>query len=111
MRENSIDEFSNQVGCSESQETTNANAQGNDKLSTIQWILIGSVFMVVVALAGVLLKREKPQKNITLSESIVPPYEVRGMMKADGKEWIEYPNGSGKLFYRDPATGQWVNSK
>ena len=105
------DEFSNQVGCSESQETTNANAQGNDKLSTIQWILIGSVFMVVVALAGVLLKREKPQKNITLSESIVPPYEVRGMMKTDGKEWIEYPNGSGKLFYRDPATGQWVNSK
>lgn len=105
------DEFSNQVGCSESQETTNANAQGNDKLSTIQWILIGSVFMVVVALAGVLLKREKPEKNITLSESIVPPYEVRGMMKTDGKEWIEYPNGSGKLFYRDPATGQWVNSE
>lgn len=105
------DEFSNQIGCSESQETTNANAQGNDKFSTMQWILIGTAFMVVVALAGVLLKREKPQKNITLSESIVPPYEVRGMMKADGKEWIEYPNGSGKLFYRDPATGQWVNSE
>jgi len=105
------DEFSNQVGCSESQETTNTDAQGNDKLSTIQWISIGTAFMIVVALGGVLLKREKPEKNITLPESIVPPYEVRGMMKTDGKEWIEYPNGSGQLFYRDPATGQWVNSK
>ncbi|HJL97006.1 MAG TPA: WD40 repeat domain-containing protein [Candidatus Poseidoniaceae archaeon] len=105
------DEFSNQVGCSESQESTNTNAQGNDKLSTIQWISIGTAFMIVVALGGVLLKREKPEKNITLPESIVPPYEVRGMMKTDGKEWIEYPNGSGKLFYRDPTTGQWVNSK
>ena len=105
------DEFSNQIGCSQSQETTTTNAQGNDKFLTIQWILIGTVFTIVVALAGVLFKREKPQKNITLPQSIVPPYEVRGMMKPDGKEWIEYPNGSGKLFYRDPATGQWVNSE
>ena len=36
---------------------------------------------------------------------------MRGSMREDGKEWIEFPAGTGNQFYRDPATGQWVSNK
>jgi hypothetical protein len=75
------------------------------------------VLLVILLLSGYILSRKKPLENITQSENIsqpkanAPPYETRGAMGDDGKEWIEFPTGSGNRFYREPSSGQWVKNK
>jgi hypothetical protein len=111
------DEFSNQVGCSVSQEQSNIVPSGNEESSVIQWGALGGVLLVILLLSGYILSRKKPLENITQSENIAqpkanaPPYETRGAMGDDGKEWIEFPTGSGNRFYREPSSGQWVKNK
>ena len=71
---------------------------------------MGAILIVVLAGIGFYLRRESEPELLSQSSSQVPPYQTRGAMKDDGKEWIEFPEGSGTLFYRDPTTGQWVKS-
>ena len=106
-------EFSNQVGCSESQLQSDVESEDSGKASGMQWVVIGGgVLFVAILLGGFLLLRRKPLENFTRAESVTehvfPEYATRGVMKSDGKEWIEFPTGSGHLFYRDPSSGQWV---
>jgi len=62
-------------------------------------------------LGGFFFRREKPFANITQPEITPPPYATRGAMGEDGKEWIEFPAGSGNRFYREPSTGQWTKAE
>lgn len=106
-------EFSNQVGCSESQLQSDVESEDSGKASGMQWVAIGGgVLFVAILLGGFLLLRRKPLENFTRAESVTehvfPEYATRGVMKSDGKEWIEFPTGSGHLFYRDPSSGQWI---
>jgi hypothetical protein len=111
-----VDEFSNQVGCSESQVQSNIVPGGNEESSVIQWKTLGGVLLAILLLSGYILRRKKPLENITQPENIAqpelkaPPYETRGAMSDDGKEWIEFPTGSGNRFYREPSSGQWVKN-
>jgi hypothetical protein len=111
-----VDEFSNQVGCSESQVQSNIVPGGNEESSVIQWKTLGGVLLAILLLSGYILSRKKPLENITQPENIAqpelkaPPYETRGAMSDDGKEWIEFPTGSGNRFYREPSSGQWVKN-
>jgi len=106
-------EFSNQVGCSESQLQSDVESEDSGKASGMQWVAIGGVLFVAILLGGFLLLGRKPLENFTraeksVTEHVFPEYATRGVMKSDGNEWIEFPTGSGHLFYRDPSSGQWV---
>jgi hypothetical protein len=72
-------------------------------------MLIAAVTVGVLGLAGFFMSRRKEPE--LLATSVTPEYAMRGSMREDGKEWIEFPAGTGNQFYRDPATGQWVSNK
>jgi len=103
------DEFSNQVGCSESQVQSSAETGDSSGVTSIQWFAFGGILLVALLLGGFMVMRRKPLTSTsTQTEIIMPEYQTRGAMKSDGKEWIEFPSGSGYLFYRDQSSGQWV---
>ena len=104
------DEISNQDGCSVSQAQSEVASDGESLTVDTTLILVGAILIVVLAGIGFYLRRESEPELLSQSSSQVPPYQTRGAMKDDGKEWIEFPEGSGTLFYRDPTTGQWVKS-
>ena len=104
-------EFSNQVGCSESQLQSEIESVGSEAISGIQWAAIGGSFLVILLLAVILLNRKKPLENPGPPEINAPQYATRGVMRGDGREWIEFPAGSGDQFYRDPNSGQWVKNE
>jgi hypothetical protein len=62
-------------------------------------------------LTGLVLSRKKPLEKPGPPEINTPQYATRGVMRGDGREWIEFPAGSGNQFYRDPTSGQWVNNE
>ena len=100
------DEFSNQVGCSESQGQGSMSSDEDDS-SIAQWAIIAGIVVIALLFGGFLLRRDGLEGEDKNSSLIYPEYATRGVMK-DGREWIEYPEGSGNSFYRDPSTGQWV---
>jgi len=104
-------EFSNQVGCSESQLQSDVESKGSGGISGIQWVAIGGSFLVIMLLTGLVLSRKKPLEKPGPPEINAPQYATRGVMRGDGREWIEFPAGSGNQFYRDPTSGQWVNNE
>ena len=66
---------------------------------------------MIVLLAVLLLLRKKRDGTIDEQSRVeYPEYSMRGAMR-DGREWIEYPQGSGQWFCRDPSTQQWVHHK
>ena len=101
-------EVANQVGCSQRQIGSSA-ASGGDSTLFSNWMLIAAVTVGVLGLAGFFMSRRKEPE--LLATSVTPEYAMRGSMREDGKEWIEFPAGTGNQFYRDPATGQWVSNK
>ena len=105
------DEFSNQVGCSEGQRQSNLGFEEGGGSSIIKWATIGGVLLVILLLGGFLLNRKKPSENLAQPKTEAPQYAMRGVMEEDGKEWIEFPTGSGNRFYREPSSGQWVKNK
>ena len=105
------DEFSNQVGCSESQVQPNMKSEAVDESSATQWVVIGSIVLIVFLLSAFLLRRGKSLATLNQPETGPPQYSERGAMRADGKEWIESPAESGNWFYRDAATGQWAKKE
>ena len=105
------DEFSNQVGCSESQGQSDIISGEKEESSAFIWATLGGVLIVILLLGGFFFRREKPFDNIAQPEITPPPYATRGAMGEDGKEWIEFPAGSGNRFYREPSTGQWTKAE
>ena len=102
------DEFSNQVGCSDSQGQGSLASDGDDS-SITKWVLIGGIILVVLLVSGFLLQRNGFGDLDQKTSSKYPEYATRGTMR-EGSEWIEYPPGSGNSFYRDTTTGQWVKN-
>ena len=102
------DEFSNQVGCSDSQ-GQGGMASDQDDLSIVKWATILGVILGILLVGGFLLRRDDLDNVGQKTSTEYPEYATRGVMK-EGREWIEYPEGSGNSFYRDPSTGQWVKN-
>ena len=102
-------EFSNQVGCSESQGQEILSSDGDDS-SVTKWTLIGGIILVVLLLGGFLLRRDEVENVDQKTSTEYPEYATRGTMR-EGREWIEYPAESGSFFYRNPSTGQWVKNE
>ena len=102
-------EFSNQVGCSDSQGQGSLASDGDDS-SVTKWALIGGIILVVLLVGGFLLRRDELGGFGQKTSTEYPEYATRGTMR-EGQEWIEYPSGSGNSFYRDPSTGQWVKNE
>ena len=102
------DEFSNQVGCSDSQGQGSMSSDEDDS-SIAQWAIIAGIVVIALLFGGFLLRRDGLEGEDKNSSLIYPEYATRGVMK-EGREWIEYPKGSGNSFYRDPSTGQWVKN-
>ena len=100
------DEFSNQVGCSESQGQGSMSLD-EDGSSIAQWAIIAGIVVIALLFGGFLLRRDGLAGEDKNSPLMYPEYATRGTMK-EGREWIEYPAGSGNSFHRDPSTGQWV---
>ncbi len=103
------DEFSNQVGCSDSQGQGSVASNGDDS-SITKWSLIAGIILVVLLVGGFLLRRDDLDTLDERTSTEYPEYATRGTMR-EGREWIEYPAGSGNSFYRDPSTGQWVKNE
>ena len=106
-----VEEFSNQVGCSESQIQSYMKSEAGDEASATQWAVIGSSLIIVLLLSMFLLRRRKSFGSLTQSKTESPQYSERGVMRDDGKEWIESPDKSGNWFYRDASNGQWSKKK
>ena len=102
------DEFSNQVGCSDSQGQGSMSSDEDDS-SIAQWAIIAGIVVIALLFGGFLLRRDGLAGEDKNAPLIYPEYATRGVMK-EGREWIEYPEGSGNSFYRDPSTGQWVKN-
>ena len=71
--------------------------------------IIAGIVVIALLFGGFLLRRDGLEGEDKNSSLIYPEYATRGVMK-EGREWIEYPKGSGNSFYRDPSTGQWVKN-
>jgi hypothetical protein len=41
-------------------------------------------------------------------QSAVPPLSQSGTVRADGWEILEWPQGSGKWFWKDRSSGRWT---
>lgn len=102
------DEVANQVGCSERQGGSGA-ASGDEPPLAPTWMLLGAGIIGVLGLVGYLMSRRTEPELLT--GLVTPEYAMRGSMREDGNEWIEFPAGSGNEFHRDPVTGQWVHNK
>ena len=98
----------NQVGCSDSQ-GQGGLASDEDDSSITTWGIIAGIILVVLLVGGFLLRRDGLVDLDQKTSSKYPEYATRGAMR-EGREWIEYPEGSGISFYRDPSTGQWVKN-
>ncbi len=72
--------------------------------------MIAGIILLVLLVGGFLLRRDGFGDLDQKSSSKCPEYATRGTMR-EGREWIEYPAGSGNSFYRDPSTGQWVKNE
>ncbi len=101
-------EVANQVGCSQRQVGSGAVSSGDSALVS-NWMVLVAITIGVLGLVGFFVSRRKEPE--LLASSVAPEYAMRGSMREDGKEWIEFPAGTGNQFYRDPATGQWVSNK
>ena len=102
------DAIPNQVGCSESQGQGSLASDEEDS-SITKWGIIAGIILVVLLVGGFLLRRDGLSDLEQQTSSKYPEYATRGTMR-EGREWIEYPEGSGNSFYRDPSTGQWVKN-
>ena len=55
-------------------------------------------------------KKEKLKENSTPSEISTdsePPAHIKGEVRDDGYEWIQYPENSGKWWFRVPGSNEW----
>ncbi len=102
-------DVANQVGCSEAQVGSAGAASGSGSFSAPKWLLLFAGLIAILGLSGFLMLRRKEPDVLT--QPSVPDYATRGAMRGDGKEWIEFPAGSGNQFFRDPITGQWTRGK
>ncbi|MDB2335376.1 thrombospondin type 3 repeat-containing protein [Candidatus Poseidonia alphae] len=102
-------DVANQAGCSEAQVGSAGAASGAGSFSAPKWLLLFVGLIAILGLSGFLMLRRKEPDVLTLAS--VPDYATRGAMRGDGKEWIEFPAGSGNQFFRDPITGQWTRGK
>lgn len=86
---------------------------------------VGLIAILVIAASLILLRNRREdadEKQFVRQEELFetvaittttpappskPPVTARGEMY-DGYEGLEYPSGSGNWFYRDPASGAWV---
>jgi len=119
---NNPDDQTNTTGDNNDAEVGESSASGAD-FGTIGMIA-GIVVFLMLAIAGaVLFMRgradadedwyDEPANMIASQDRMFdsgpsgPPPTIRGTMK-DGYEVIEYPEGSGSWYYRDQATGNWM---
>ena len=102
------DAITNQVGCSDSQGQGSLSSD-EDESSMIKWSIITGIILVVLLVGGFLFRRDGLDNLVQETPIKYPEYATRGVMK-EGREWIEYPQGSGNSFYRNPSTGQWVKN-
>ena len=84
-------------------------ASDQDDLSIVKWATILGIILGILLVGGFLLRRDDLDNVDQKTSTEYPEYATRGVMK-EGREWIEYPEGSGNSFYRDPSTGQWVKN-
>ena len=102
-------QIANAKGCSSEQNELIGTSSNDGFLSSTT--LVGGAGFVIVLLAVLLLLRKKRDGTIDEQSRVeYPEYSMRGAMR-DGREWIEYPQGSGQWFCRDPSTQQWVHHK
>jgi len=102
-------QVANSKGCSSQQNELIGTSSNNEFLSSKT--LVGGAGFVIVLLAALLLLRMKRSGTYDgESEVEYPNYATRGNMR-EGREWLEYPQGSDEWFYRDPSTQQWVHRK
>ncbi|HJM55148.1 MAG TPA: thrombospondin type 3 repeat-containing protein, partial [Poseidonia sp.] len=104
-------EFSNQEGCSQSQGQSEVKSDGSDLFSGATLVLIGAFVLGLMVLSGFFLRSRNEPELLQQSANQDPPYQTRGAMRDDGKEWIEFPEGSGNMYYRDSTSGQWVKDQ
>jgi hypothetical protein len=49
-------------------------------------------------------------EQLTVSSESLPPSSLMGMMDGQGREHIEYPAQSGKLWHRDTPDSPWMKN-
>ena len=55
-------------------------------------------------------KKEKLKENSTPSEISTdskPPIHIKGEVRDDGYEWVQYPENSGKWWFRVQGSNEW----
>ena len=119
---NNPDDQTNTTGDSNDGDGDESSTSGAD-MGTIG-IIAGIVVFLMLAIAGAVLFirgradtdedwYDEPANMIASQDRMFdsgpggPPPTMRGTMQ-DGYEVIQYPEGSGSWYYRDQATGKWM---